>query len=63
MICIFYLKFHADRIVQKQEGRNPYWIIERDDDTLYKSLKECMPYNLETYERVNEIFKKYLRFY
>lgn len=63
MICIFYLKFHADRIVQKQEGRNPYWIIERDDDTLYKSLKECMPYNIETYERVNEIFKKYLRFY
>lgn len=64
LICLFYLKFHTGRIIQKHEGRNPYEIIKRDDSILYESLKECMPYNWEAYDRVKELFENHiLKFY
>ena len=61
IIFIFYLNFHADRIVQKQEGRNPYMVIKRDDNVLYEKLIECMPYKNGAYDQVRDVFENYIQ--
>lgn len=61
MISLFYLKFHAGRIVQKQEGRNPYTVIKNDDYMLYEKLKESLPYCSETYYQVKDVFENYIQ--
>lgn len=61
IICLFYLKFHAGRIVPKQERCNPYLVIKRDDYILYEKLKECLPYDSNSYNCVRDLFENYIQ--
>lgn len=61
IIFIFYLKFHAARIIQKQERRNPYIVIKEDDYILYEKLQECLPYKFKTYDQVVNLFENYIQ--
>ena len=60
IIFIFYLKFHADRIVQKLEGCNPYDVIKQDDYILYEKPKGCLPYSFKSYRQLKELFENYI---
>lgn len=61
IIFIFYLKFHASRIIQKEEGCNPYPIIREGDYLLYESLKKCLPYNSKSYSYIKDVFDNYIK--
>lgn len=61
IIFIFYLKFHAKRIVQKEEGRNPYMMIKKDDYVLYEKLKKCLPYTTETFKQLKELYVNHIK--
>lgn len=63
IISIFYLKFHADRIVQKQEGYNPYNTIKEDDYVLYEKLRRCLPYNLKSNSQIKDILENHINMF
>lgn len=60
IISIFYLSLYADKIVEKIEGHNPFHTIKKDDSTLYKKLRECLPYTANSYGQIKWLFENHI---
>lgn len=60
IISIFFLKLYADKVISKEEGHNPFSTINKKDEMLFITLRDCLPYAGDSYKRIKWLFEHHI---